>query len=174
MAPFVKRLPSSKSHRHETHERALLGKKLRPETMCASVTSCHSQSAHTLIICLSHIFFFFSSLESDRYRKEIGMRTTLHTHSLLRRHASAGVRHAKSPRYPSAPLTPTSRDGKRNKITTGNYEAVARVRTTRRVFLGRTITVLSPSLQKILANRQTKKKDKEKRNQSNQLMVPAT
>lgn len=129
--------------------------------------------SHTSFVCLT-FFFFSSSLESDRYRKEIGMRTTLHTHSLLWRHASAGVRHAKSPRCPSAPLTPTSRDGKRNKITTGNYEAVARVRTTRRVFLERTITVLSPSLLPKASLLTKRKKRKEKHNQSNQLMVPAT
>lgn len=165
---FRKKTTNPKSHRHETHERALLGKKLWPETMCASVTSCHSQSAaRTLIICLSHIFFFLlvvgkrSVQEGDR-----DANNSPHPQSpLAPRFRRRSPR--QSPRCPSAPLTPTSRDGKRNKITTGNYEAVARVRTTRRVFLERTITVLSlsPPSEKILA----KKKIKEKKSTINRI-----
>lgn len=100
IAPSVKRLRSSQSYRHETHERALLGKKLRPETMCASVTSCHSQStARTLIICLSHIFFF-----SPRCWKAIGTGRRSGCEQLSTPTVSLGAT------LPPASATPSRRD----------------------------------------------------------------
>lgn len=117
----------------------------------------------SLLVHTQHFYFSFFFLflvagkrsvqEADRDADNTP--TTFRLAPRFRRHLPR-----QSPRCPSAPLTPTPRDGKQNKITTGNHEGLAHARTARRV-----VFVFFYGFSVVFA-----KKEKKKNTPSNQLI----
>uniref|UniRef100_A0A224Y741 Uncharacterized protein n=1 Tax=Rhipicephalus zambeziensis TaxID=60191 RepID=A0A224Y741_9ACAR len=80
---LLKKHNQVRSYRHSTHEWALLGKKIKIKKALVGddvrfryIVLIVSLLVYTRIISIFALFFFSSSLESDLYRKQIGMRTT--------------------------------------------------------------------------------------------------